>query len=781
MQADIRKVAVLGAGVMGSQIAAHLTNAGLDVLLFDLNRNLAEKGLAFARQIKPAAFYNPASASKIACCDYESDIERISEVDWVIEAIAERLDWKLDLYNKVLPHLPENAILSSNTSGIGIAKLTESMPKAVQERFLITHFFNPPRYLRLVEVIRGAQTGEAVYARLCKLLTDQLGKGIVVAKDTPNFIANRIGVYGLMKSFAATRKYKLSIEEVDKLTGTIIGRMKSATYRTADVVGLDTLAHVAKTSYENPADDEERELFALPDFLQSMLDNGQLGQKVKKGFYQKVDKEILSIDLETLAYGAQKKVRFDSYRVAKGYGTAGERIKAFVYHDDNAARFLWEVIISTCLYSLNRIPEIADHVYDIDNAMKWGYGWELGVFEIWDAIGVRQSVEKMGNENRPTPPLLKTLLDSGADSFYRIVDGQRQYFDFSSKTYQPVPVDERELDLFLVRKKSGVIDKNWCASIVDVGDEVGVLQFHSILQPEYNPIDASILEMLMMAPEIVKHYGLKGLIIGHQGQHFSAGANLQMILELIKAKQWSRIEEVARMLQQSVQQLRFAPFPVVMAPRGIAVGGGYEVQGAGDLRVVAAELYTGLVEAGVGLVPAGGGCLRLLLNNEERLATARPGTFPVARGAFETIAFAKVSTSAKEAVALGYLRKEDRIVINPAQQFHYAKQAVLALAEGYTPPEMRADIFLPGEGGRLVFEAQISDFQKQGVISEHDGLIGKHLAHILTGGSKAKLTQPLTEEDILELEREAFVELCKSEKTQARIQHMLKTGKPLRN
>ena len=610
---EIKKVAVLGAGVMGSQIAAHLTNAGIDVLLFDLNQDLTKKGLNFASKIKPAAFYNPKTSDMISICDYEKDLGRIAEVDWVIEAIAEKLEWKKDLYNKILPNLKKTAIISSNTSGISIDNLVGDMPDSFQKNFLITHFFNPPRYLRLLELIKGEKTDDSVFKKMSKFGTDVLGKGIVIGKDTPNFIGNRIGIYGMMKTLELSRKYKLVIEEVDKLTGPIVGRPKSATYRTADIVGLDTFVHVASTSYDNLLEDEEREIFKAPDYLNKMLEAGMLGQKVKQGFYKKVGKDILSLDIDSFKYTPQKKVRFDSFRVAKGFGDIPGRLKALVYHDDNASLFLWELMISTFCYALNRIPEIADNIYDIDNAMMWGYGWEIGVFESWDAIGLKISVERMRDENLKVPELLKKMLDKGVDSFYKIIDGKNNYYDFKTEQYKPIPVDEREINLPLIRKNVGVVDKNWCSSIIDIGDEVAVLQFHSIPQPEYNPIDASILEMLMMAPEIVKHFGFKGLIIGHQGMHFSAGANLFMILELIKGKMWSKVEEVAKVLQDSIQNLRFAPFPVVMAPRGIAVGGGYEVQGAGDVRVAYTELYTGLVEAGVGVVPAGGGCLRLLL------------------------------------------------------------------------------------------------------------------------------------------------------------------------
>jgi 3-hydroxyacyl-CoA dehydrogenase len=781
MSKNIKKVAVLGAGVMGSQIAAHLTNAGYPVLLYDMTAELAQKGLDYALKIKPMAFYNPKTASSITLCNYEDDIEKIAEADWVVEAIAEKLEWKKDLYNKIAPHLQSDAIISSNTSGIAIQLLVEGMPQSFRENFVITHFFNPPRYLRLLELIPGEETKPEVVDTISEFVTEILGKGIVLAKDTPNFIGNRIGVYGMMKTIELTQKYKLTVEEVDKLTGTIIGRPKSATYRTADVVGLDTFAHVAATSYNNLPDDEEREIFNTPDFLKTMLDKGMLGQKTKQGFYKKVNKDILSLNFETLEYQPQKKVRFDSYRAAKGHGTLGNKVRALVYHDDLGGRFLWDVMISTLTYALNRIPEIADTVYDIDNAMKWGYGWEIGVFEIWDAIGLEKSYNKMRDENRPVPAKLKAMLEAGHDSFYKFADGKEWYYDFTKNDYAEMPVDAKEISPRRLRKSNGVVEKNWCASIVDIGDGVAQLQFHSILQPEFNPIDASILEMLMMAPEIVKHFGFRGLVIGHEGAHFSAGANLHMILALIKLKAWKRIEEVAFMLQDAVQKLRYAPFPVVMSPKGVAVGGGYEVQGAGDIRVASAELYTGLVEVGVGVVPAGGGCLRMLLNNEERLAPTRSGPFPIAREAFETIAFAKVSFSAMEAVKYKYLRKADRIVINPARLFFEAKKAVLELAENYEAPAKREDIILPGPDGRLVMEAQIRDFVKNGTISEHDALIGRWLAKILTGGDNASLFNPVTEDDILALEREAFVELCKTEKTQARIDHMLKTGKPLRN
>ncbi|MFQ5865888.1 MAG: 3-hydroxyacyl-CoA dehydrogenase/enoyl-CoA hydratase family protein [bacterium] len=781
MQEKIEKVAILGAGVMGAQLAAHLSNAGVPSYLFDISQELAEKGVQAALDLKPAPFYNPKTASLITPCNYDDHIEKLKEVDWVLEAVVERLDIKELIFKRIEPHLKPGAMVTSNTSGISIRKMMENMSEDFQKRFFVTHFFNPPRYMRLLEIVGGEKTQPEVVERIADFCENVLGKGLVYAKDTPNFIANRIGTFGMMLTLKLTLEMKLTVEEVDKLTGTIVGRPKSATFRTADVVGLDTLAHVARNTYEFSPDDKAREIFRVPEFLKKMLENGWLGQKTRKGFYQKVNKEILSLDLDTLEYTAQKEVRFDGYRVAKGYTNTADRIKALACSEDTAGHFFWELLSSTLIYSANRIPEIANDIVNVDNAMKWGFGWQLGPFETWDAIGLEKSVKRMDNEGKKVPAWVLEMLESGKTTFYARSDGQLSYFDISRKDHKTLEQRPKQINLLLEKEKGNEIKRNWCASIVDIGDGVACLEFHSVLQPVMNPIDASIIDMMQEALEVVPKHGFKGLVIGHQGQNFSAGANLALIISLCEAKDWKRIEAISKSFQDMTQGLKFSSFPVVSAPFNLCLGGGYEAAACANRIVASAELYCGLVEVGVGIIPGAGGNLRVLLNNMKAMEKARPGPFPIVQKAFETIGYAKVSSSAKEAVRLGYLTRDDRIVLNADHLIFEAKQTVLDMTQDFVPPEPREDLILPGEGGRLAIEATLNDLVKAGKISEHDRLIGKKLAYVLTGGEKASPTRPVNEQYILDLAGDAFVSLCGEKLSQERMKYMLKHGKPLRN
>ena len=775
---EIKKVAVLGAGVMGSQIAAHLANAGIPSMLFDLNQQLAEAGIQNALKLKPAPFYNPKDARLITPMNYEQHLEQLKEADWVVEAIAERLDWKQDLFRKIQPHLKPGTIVTSNTSGLLIEDMLQGMPDSFRRNFLVTHFFNPPRYMHLLEIIRGKDTADEAVQTMVEFCENVLGKGIVYAKDTVNFIANRIGVFGMMLSMQLTREMQLRIEEVDKLTGPILGRPKSATYRTADVVGLDTLAHVATSSYQKGENDERRDVFQIPDYMKKMIENKLLGQKVRAGFYKKVDGEILSINFDTLEYEPQVKVRFVSLKNAKTYSTTGEKIRALAYSDDKAGKFVWELLSQTLIYAANRIPEISDDIVNIDRAMRWGFGWELGPFEIWDMLDPVRSVQRMKKEGKDVPGWVLEMLQTEHPSFYRVQDKKLWYYSIPDKQHKPVPVNPKHIQ----PKLQGVrVKKNWSASVYDIGDGVAFLDFHSVLKADMNPVDGSMLDMLGDMITWIPQQGFKGLIIGSQGPNFSAGANLQMILELSRAKNWTAIEQLSKTFQDITQQLRFAPFPVVTAPFNITLGGGFEISAASDRIVASAELYCGAVEVGVGLIPGAGGNLRVLMNFMAAMEKMRPGPFPPVQKAFETIGFAKVSTSAKEAVKLGYLKRSDAIVINPDFQVYQAKQAVLELAQNYQPPQERDDLILPGMDGFLVLKDSLKNFVKQGKISEHDRLIGEKLAWVLCGGDKASFTRPVREQDILDLEREAFVSLCGEKLSQDRMEHMLKTGKPLRN
>ena len=563
----IGKVAVLGTGVMGAQIAAHLTNAKIPVLAFDISQEIAKKGVEASTKLKPSAYYNPKTVEMITPLNYEDHIDQISECDWVIEVIAERLDWKQDLYQKIQPHLKKEAVITSNTSGISIAELIDGMDKDMASRFFITHFFNPPRYMKLVEIIQSEKTDTDLITPMAVFLEETLGKGVVYAKDTPNFIANRIGVYGMMVTLDEARKKKLSIEDVDGLTGSLIGRPKSATFRTADVVGLDTMCFVANTAYEKCINDPERETFKIPDYLQKMVDNEWLGQKSKQGFYKKIDKGVIhSIDLDTLEYTPQNKKRYPGVRLAKEHFQLKDRLKALVNSDDPAGEFVWEVTAKALLYSANRLGEIADDIVNIDRAMRWGFGWELGPFEAWDAIGLVESVERMKKENKQIPKWVTEMLAAGHTSFYTRLEGFNCYWDVNKKDYLPIPTSQKELRFSNFKYNGSLIENHWSASLIDLGDGVAGIDFHSVLQAQLNPIDGSILQTIYLAQKWVKDNGYKGLVISSDGANFCAGANLNMILNSAYRKDWDELERTVRTMQDILQGLRFAPFPVVAAP-----------------------------------------------------------------------------------------------------------------------------------------------------------------------------------------------------------------------
>ncbi len=617
---------------------------------------------------------------------------------------------------------------------------------------------------------------------MVEFLQNVLGKGVVFAKDTPNFVANRIGVFSMLMTLREAQKKKLSVEDVDALTGTLIGHPKSATFRTADIVGLDTLAFVAGNAYAKCEQDEARDLFQIPPYLGEMLKKGLLGQKSGQGFYKKAGKgKILSIDLKTLEYKPQQKTRFAGVRRARENTTTAGKLKVLAESGDTAGKFTWEVMSAILLYSANRLGEIADDIVNIDRAMRWGFGWEYGPFEIWDILGLEDTVKKLKAEGREITPWVLEMVKGGKTAFYGFVDGRECYYDPNTADYLPLPRDKAELRFSTLKKRGGTLKDFWSASAVDLGDGVVGVEFHSVLKPELNPIDGSIMETIQWAAKWVADNKFKGLLISGDGTHFSAGANLNLILENALRKDWAAIEKMTRSMQDILQSLRFAPFPVVAAPFGLVLGGGYETIGACDRVVAAAELYCGLVEVGVGLIPGAGGNLRMLLKTIDRLAPARTGPFPVISKVFEAIGFAKVSSSAKEAQAIGYLTKQDRIVINREHLLYNAKQEVLKMSKGYRPPELRQDIILPGPDGLLVMEATIQDYIKAGKISPHDGLIAKKLAYVLTGGDKGGPFTPVDEQYLLDIEREMFISLCGETKSIDRIAYMLKHGKPLRN
>ena len=781
MSQNIEKVAVLGAGVMGAQIAGHLANAGVPSYLFDINDELAKIGVDSLTSLKPAPLYKPKNAELVTPCTYDNDIEKIAEVDWVLEAVVERLDIKEQVYNNLLPHLKDTAILTSNTSGIPLTDLTSSLSDGVKQRFMITHFFNPPRYMQLLELVRGEQTSDETYKTMVEFGESVLGKGIVHAKDTPNFIGNRIGVYGMMATMNLAIKQGFTVEEVDKLTGPISGRPKSATFRTADVVGLDTMRHVSKTTYEKALDDEERDMFIIPDILNQLIDSGRLGQKTKAGFYKKnEDRSIHSVDFKTGEYTPQEKVRFDCFRIAKDRQKLPDKLKALCYGDDRGSKYFWEITAKTLIYSANRIPEISDDIVNIDNAMKWGFGWEKGPFESWDAIGVQKSVDRMKTEGKKVPSWILEMLESGRDTFYTTENGEQTYWCPIEKHPVTIKPNPKVINLAIYKTGNKTLKRDLSASVNDLGDGILNVEFHSILQPTLNPIDGSYIEMINFALDLVEAGDYKAMVLGHQGANFCAGANLNLILELCQNQMWDELDFAIKTLQNTTQRIRFSKSPVVAAPFQLALGGGVEIVQPAAHRVVAAETYMGLVEVGVGLIPGGGGNLRMILNAMDG-GTGRMGAFQKIQKTFETVGFAKVATSADEAKHLGYLKKDDTIVLNRDHLIQTAKNKALELADGYEPPTYRDNLKLPGAGGRTAMSMALKGFKMQGKISEHDMFIGEKLAYVMTGGDKAGLTKTVDEQYILDIEREAFISLGGEKLTQDRISYMLKKGKPLRN
>ncbi|MFN2454692.1 MAG: 3-hydroxyacyl-CoA dehydrogenase/enoyl-CoA hydratase family protein [Pyrinomonadaceae bacterium] len=802
----IEKTAILGAGTMGAQLAAHLANAGLPVILLDIaprellpeeaaknltleskqvRNRIAQAGLDAAKRARPAAFFTNGITSRVAVGNFDDDMERIKDCDLVIEAIVENPDIKRKLYEQVERHRRNGSIIATNTSGIPVRALAEGRSEDFRAHFLGAHFFNPPRYLHLVELITTEWTKPEVACSMHGFLDRRLGKGVVVAKDRPNFIANRIGTFGAMLTIKTMLEDGYSIEEIDKLTGQIVGRPKTATFRTFDLVGLDILAHVAGNLYDAVQTDEEREVFVAPEFLQKMIGQGILGNKSGGGFYKKQKKtdgekqEIWTLDHASLEYRPAQKVTLPALEMAKNIEDTGERIKSLVWNkNDRAGAFLWKTFARTLRYAANRIPEIADTVVEVDRAMRWGFGWELGVFESWDAIGVEKSVARMKEEGQEIPANVQQMLDAGATSFYKTENGARSYFDFASSKYAPVNEPAGVIVLKSIKERTGVVRKNSGASLIDIGDGVACLEFHS----KMNAIGGDTIEMIGKSlAEVEKNF--VGMVVGNQGANFCVGANLMMMLLEAQEENWEDIDLMVRAFQNAMMSLRYSSKPVVVAPFGLAIGGGCEMALHADRVRAAAETYIGLVEVGVGIIPAGGGTKELLLRGMDsipkNMTDADP--FPYLKRAFETIALAKVATSAEESRELGFLQEDDSISMNADRLIADAKQEVLALAStGYTEPQPRTDILALGESALATLKLGIHQMKRGGFISDYDTLIGEKLARILTGGDLNHSTR-VSEQYLLDLEREAFLSLVGERRTQERMAHMLKTGKPLRN
>lgn len=784
------RVAVLGSGVMGAGIAAHLANAGIECLLFDLVSDaeskdrsaVAQRGIQGALKSRPAALFVPDCAARITACNYDDDAGRLAECDWIVEVVVERLDIKKKVFDWVAKHRKPGSIVSSNTSGIPLADLTGDMPDEMVRHFLITHFFNPVRYMRLLEVVEGPETLPEVTARIADFVDRGLGKGVVYAKDTPNFIANRIGTYGMASVFRYMKREGLTVEQVDAIFGPAMGRPKSAVFRTADLVGLDTLKHVFANLHTYLEEDEERDIFVLPDVVDTLIANGQTGQKAGAGFYKKVKvdgaSQILVLDTETLDYRPKEKVRYPSIGAARKAETLSEKLCAMVYGDDDASKAAWTVLADTLIYTANRIPEIADDVVNIDRGMRWGFGWSMGPFETWDAIGLARSVERMEAEGRAVPAWVRALVDAGHTSFYsRHEDGTPTYMgqDGSSRA---VPQPDGVVLLSDLRAQSKEIERNGSASLFDLGEGVLGLEFHAKL----NALDDQIIQQYGRALDRLDAGDFEALVVGNQDDRaFCAGANIAMILMAASQGMFEEIEQLIDRLQSLTMRAKYSARPVVTAPFGLTLGGGCEVALHSSATVAHSELYMGLVEAGVGLIPAAGGCKESvirMLGDIPQDVDYDPN--PFVQKVFERIGMAKVSTSAEEARQWGYLRPGDRIVLNPDRVLSEAHATAAGMARaGYTPPSPRT-VKLPGPSGRAAIELFLYQMREGGYATEHDLTVGGHLAHILTGGDIAAGAS-VTEQHLLDLEREAFLSLCGEEKTRMRMLHMLQTNKPLRN
>lgn len=801
MEKKIKKVAVLGAGVMGAAIAAHFANVGIPSILLDIVPNkltpeeekkgvtlndpavrnrLATLGKQNLLRARPAALAIPEFASLIEVGNFSDHLERLAEIDWIIEAVVENLKIKKELFCKVAAVRRPGTIVSTNTSGIPIKDICSEMDLEFKQHFLGTHFFNPPRYMKLLEIIPLPETRPEVIKLIADFGERVLGKGIVYAKDTPNFIANRIGIFGMLYLIKTMMEKGYTIEEVDAITGPAMGRPKSASFRTTDLVGLDTFAHVAKNLYDNVPHDEKREIFKVPNFIQKMIERQWLGDKTGQGFYKQVrtgeGKEILVLDLQTLEYRPSAKVKYPSLEAAKAAPDVGRKIKTLIYAEDRAGQFAWEVVSESLLYAASKIPEIAEDIYNIDNALKWGFNWELGPFETWDAIGVKESVARMKKESKIIPSLVEKLLAQGKESFYSLRNGQIFFFDLQLGDYKKVPENPRLILLPALKERNKTVKTNPGASLIDLGDGVACLEFHTYM----NAIGPEIIEMIHESLRMVTKDFL-GLVIGNHAQNFSVGANLLLLAAEIMKGNWAGIEASVRALQDATMAMKYFAKPIVAAPHGMALGGGCEICLASHRIRAALETYMGQVEMGVGLLPGAGGNKEVYLRCIEGIPEGvHPDLLPFLRKAFETIALAKVSTSGEEARKLGFLRSTDKITANVDHLLFDAKQTVLAMVqEGFQPPRPRL-IPVAGDGGRAALKYMANTMRQGGFITEYEEYIAGKLAYILTGGDVLSGAL-VTEQHMLDIEREAFLSLCGEKKTQERISHMLKTNKPLRN
>jgi 3-hydroxyacyl-CoA dehydrogenase len=806
----IHRVAILGAGTMGARIAAHFANAGIPSYLLDIvppdadvpaRNKIAAAGLDAARKSKPAAFMDPSLARLVTVGNFEDDLKKLADVDWIIEAVVENLEIKRSLLRKVEALRRPGTIITTNTSGLPVGKIAEGFSDDFRRAWFGTHFFNPPRYMRLLEVIPTPDADRGAIDAISRFCDVRLGKGVVIAKDTPNFIGNRIGTFSVLNVMRLMQDMGLTIEEVDALTGQAVGWPKSATFRTIDLVGLDILGHVVGNMTANVKD--ERSDLQLPDFFKQMVHNKWLGDKSKGGFYKKVkggdgQEDRLAIDWKTLEYHPRQKPKFPALDMAKNVEEAGTRLRMLLGADgapqkgDKAGAFLWAALSDLWNYAANRVPEISDSIVEIDRAMKLGFSWELGPFELWDAAGVEATVARMKKEGRPVAANAEKLLASGQKSWYsddpKAASG-RAYFDLASGQQKPVEVPAGVWSVTVVKKSNGVVKKNSGGSLVDLGDGVACIEFHS----KMNTLGADILSLIT---QTLKPGGpgdnFDAFVITNDATNFSVGANLMLLLMSVQEEEWDDVDLAIRQFQGMTQAIKFSPKPVVSAPFGLCLGGGTEISLHAAGRQPHAELYTGLVEVGVGLLPGGGGCKEMLLRAVDAAAAAKSKSSGEAlagsvemleamKKAFEIIATAKVATSAHEARGLGFLSDSDRITMNRERVLSDAKARALELArDGYEPPVLRTDIPAPGESLLAALKMGVHLMRQGDFITDYEVKLGGKIAEVLCGGNVTPGT-PVSEQYILDLEREGFKSLCGERKTQERIQYMLKTGKTLRN
>jgi len=806
----MRKVAVLGAGTMGARIAAHLANAQIPSLLLDIvpreltpeeqakglaladprvRNRFAHAGVAAALKSRPAAFFVPEAAGMITAGNFEDHLGGIKDCDWIIEAVTEDRNIKRQLYQKVEPLRAPGAIVSSNTSGISIASIAEGLSDDFRRHFLGTHFFNPPRYMKLLELIPTLETLPEVVDAVARFGDVVLGKGIVIAKDTPNFIANRVGTFVTLNVLRLVKldgqEEGYTIEEIDALTGPAMGLPKSATFRTLDIVGLDVLAHVAKHLAEALPNDERRDVLRLPGFVVQMLERKLLGDKTQQGFYKKLkgsgaddDSQILTLDLKSFEYRPRQRPSLPALEMARSIEEPRLRVASLIQSPDRAGEFYRRVLGDAFHYAASRIPEISDDIVSVDNALKWGFNWESGIFELWDAVGVEKTAQKWKMENRPVPPLVEKLLASGKKAFYDQANGTTRYFDFAKGDYRVLEERPGIILLPALKARQREIKRNAGASLIDLGDGVVCLEFHS----KMNAIGADTVQMIHAGLKVLGE-GFDAMVIGNQASNFCVGANLMLVLMTVQEGEWDDLHEAVRAFQNANMALKYAPRPVVAAPFGLTLGGGVEISLHATRVRAAAETYMGLVEVGVGIIPAGGGTKEMLVRAMDAVPhDDEADPFPYLKEVVQNIGMAKVSTSAEEARRLGYLSAPDSISMNRDRLIADAKQLALDLAKlGYRPGKPRQDVRVLGQALFAKLKLGLHLMRRADYISDYDMVVGTQLAKVLSGGGEFTSPQLVSEQYLLDLEREAFVSLCGQKKTLERIQHMLKKGKPLRN